>query len=110
MQEPNTLQVGSIVVAKRHTAVCDVGEVGVCYECYSIADRPGWSFIFQQGRYDGFSPDEVEMILHVTGQVCTAVADYQFLNVMRVTRDYQEGYFNPAFVMVTAAPMPPKPM
>lgn len=110
MQEQNTLQVGSIVVAKRHTAVCEIGEVGVCYECYSIADRPGWSFIFQQGRYDGFSPNEVDTMLHVTGQVCPAVTSYKFHNVARLSKDYEAGYFNSAFMMVPAAPMPPQPM
>jgi hypothetical protein len=89
--------VGSIAVAKRATGVCDVDEIGVCYEIYRIDWRPGYSFIFEQGRYDGFSPDEVEMMLDVTGDVCQVVADYEFTDVLQLCEDYCRGRFAPAF-------------
>jgi hypothetical protein len=88
--------VGSIVVAKRATGVCDVGEVGVCYEVYTLDNRPCYSFIFQSGRYDGFSPDEVATMLQVTGR-SDALAGYEFKNVQQLTRDYEAGVFAPAF-------------
>jgi hypothetical protein len=91
------LQVGSQVIARRATAVCDAGERGVCYEPDELAGRPGWSFIFQSGRYDGFSPDEVATFLEVTGEVCQDVADDQFKNVGRLCQDFQRGRFAPAF-------------
>ena len=37
--------VGTIAVAKRTTGVCTAGEVGVCYEVYTLDGRPGHSFI-----------------------------------------------------------------
>ena len=64
-----------LVIAKRTTGVCDVGERGVCDEAYTLPDgkgdrQPDWSFIFESGRHDGFSPDEVELILEITGELC----------------------------------------
>src|SRR5712691_7718706 len=75
------IQVGSLAIATRASGVCDVGERGVCYEVYALGGRPGYSFLFEQGRYDGFSPEDVAMFLSITGEICAAVADYQFINV-----------------------------
>jgi hypothetical protein len=91
------ISVGSIAIAKRATGVCDVGEVGVCYEVYTLDSRPGYSFIFESGRYDGFSPDEVETMLELTGLAGQAVAGYQFRNVMQLSLDYDRGLFDAAF-------------
>jgi hypothetical protein len=100
-----------VVVATRRTSVCDVGEPGVCYEVYELDGRPGYSFIFRSGRYDGFKPREVAMMLHVTGTVCPAVAGYQFCNVTRLARDFEAGLFAPAFPLVSApAPQGPRPL
>ena len=101
------LRVGSLVIAKRTTGVCDVGERGVCYEEYTLPDgkggqRPGWSFIFESGRHDGFSPDEVALILEITGDLCPDVADYEFRSVPRLMADFRRGRFAPAFPPVRA--------
>jgi hypothetical protein len=96
------LRVGSLVIAKRTTGVCDAGERGVCYEEYTLQGRPGWSFIFEKGRHDGFSPDEVELILELTGDLCPDVADYEFRSVLRLMADYRRGRFAPAFPPVRA--------
>ena len=98
---PN-LRVGSLVIARRTTGVCDAGERGVCYEEYTLPDgqggrRPGWSFLFESGRHDGFSPDEVELMLEITGDICREVADYEFQSVMRLMADFCRGRFAPAF-------------
>jgi len=73
----------------------------VCYEVYTLGGRPGYSFIFEKGRYDGFSPEDVDMFLNVTDSVCEKVADYQFTNVTRWLRDFRLGRFADAF--------PPRP-
>src|SRR3712207_272702 len=83
------LRVGSLVVAKRASGVCAAGEPGVCYERYRIGERPGWSIIFQPGHYDGFSPEEVALFLHLTGRVAPQVQSYRFINVGQLTRDYR---------------------
>ena len=91
------IQVGSLAIATRASDVCNVGERCVCYEVYALGGRPGCSFLFEQGRYDGFSPEDVAMFLTITGEVCAAVADYQFSNVVRLTRDWAQGRFAAAF-------------
>jgi len=93
------ISVGSIAVAKRSCSVCDAGEIGVCYELYELENRPGYSFIFESGRYDGFSPDDVALILDVTGRVCQAVAGYAFENVGKLAKDFSAGRFAAAFPM-----------
>ncbi|HYQ91900.1 MAG TPA: hypothetical protein VES89_07455 [Candidatus Competibacteraceae bacterium] len=104
------IQVGSRVIAKRASGVCDPGERGICYEVYELAGRPGWSFLFESGRYDGFSPEDVATFLEVTGDVCQAVAEYRFRNVWQLCRDFQDGRFNPGFhVKPTTPPDPDRP-
>jgi hypothetical protein len=91
------IQVGSLAIATHASGVCDVGERGVCYECYTLGGRPGYSFLFEQGRYDGFSPRDVALCLTMTGEVCAAVAAYQFTNVVQLARDVTRGRFAAAF-------------
>jgi hypothetical protein len=91
------LLAGSLVFAKRASGVCAAGERGVCYEVYQLNGRPGFGIIFQGGRYDGFSPADVEKFLDVTGRVCPEVADYRFTNVTQLARDFEQGRFAAAF-------------
>ena len=93
----NKIQVGTVAIAMRTSGVCDAGEIGVCYEVYELAGRPGYSFIFEGGRHDGFSPEDVEMFLHITGLVAPGVVGYEFHNVTRLLQDFQNGRFNDAF-------------
>jgi hypothetical protein len=64
---------------------------------YTLGDRPGWSFIFKSGRYDGFSPEEVNWTLEVTGEVCVEVTDYEFKSIIRLSEDFRRGRFAAAF-------------
>ncbi len=98
----NTIQLGSMVTATRDTGICAAGERGVCYEIYRLDGRAGYSFIFERGGYDGFSPDEVELMLEVSGDVCPQVADYQFSNVLRLQKDFHEGRFSDALHVAAA--------
>lgn len=91
------IEVGTIARAKKKSAICNVGEIGVCYEVYELSGRPGYSFIFENGGYDGFSPDDVEQFLEVTNEVISSIADYEFKNVTSLVRDYEQGRFDPAF-------------
>ena len=87
------IQVGSLAIATRASGVCDVGERGVCDDVYARGGRPGYSFLFEQGRSDGFSPEDVARFLTITGEVCAAVAEYQFTTVTRLQRDWAQGRF-----------------
>lgn len=93
----NCTQTGSIVRAKHDTPKWRKGEVAVCYEVYRIGVRPGFSFIFEGGFYDGFSPDELDTMLERTGEVCPEVADYEFTNVIKLDQDFKNGRFAPAW-------------
>jgi len=90
------LQAGSLVVAKKASGVCSLGERGVVYEAYELGNRPGWSVIFQSGRHDGFSPCDVDFFLDVTGDVAQELAGYAFENVTRLAADFARGRFEPA--------------
>jgi hypothetical protein len=92
-----TIRVGTLAAAKRDSGVCRAGERGVCYETYTLGGRPGYSFLFERGGYDGFSPEDVDAFLDVTDHVCPEVASYQFTNVVRLNRDFEAGRFAAAF-------------
>ncbi len=92
-----SVQLGTLAVATRATGICRAGELGVCYELYRIGDRPGASFIFERGGYDGFSPQEVELILEVTGVVFRSIETYSFTDVGQLLKDFLAGRFGEAF-------------
>ncbi len=94
-----SIQVGTLAVAKRDSGVCTEGEYGVCYEVYSIGDRPGYAFLFERGGFDGFSPRDVETFLEPLERVVPSVASYRFSNVGRLVRDYRAGRFAEALEM-----------
>ena len=58
------------------------------YEAYELETQPEWSVIFHSGRYDGFSPCDMNFFLRVTG--------YAFENVPRLAEDFNRGDFAPA--------------
>lgn len=71
----------------------DVGTVGVCYD---IIDTT-YCFIFPNGEYCGFSEDEVITFFDLEPyKHCVECADYEFKNVMQLSRDFDAGYFTPA--------------
>ena len=96
-----TIRVGTLAVAKRDSGVCKAGEYGVCYEVYTLEDRPGYSFIFEHGGFDGFSPYDVETFLEVFDLVAASVTSYTFTNVGRLVQDYRAGRFAEALEMQT---------
>ena len=97
---PAPLPAAPSIIAKHQSGVCDAGERGVCYE----------SFIFEQGRYDGFSPEDVGVFPTVTGAVCRTVTDYQFTSVTRLPRDFEQGRFAAAFPARQRGRFAPEPL
>jgi len=89
------MQIGSIVTLKVPMLGCEVGARGVAYECYILEDRLGLSFIFENGEYDGFSPDEQRDYLEEIGFDPT-MASYQFRSVMDLSDDFRRGRFDTA--------------
>jgi hypothetical protein len=97
MTDTPPIQVGTMVLARRRTGVCDPGEIGVCYEVYALGGRPGYGFLFEKGHADGFSPDDVRHFLLVTDEVCPSIATYTFTSVIGLQRDFKRARFQEAF-------------
>lgn len=87
--------VGLVVKAKRAIGSAKKGELGVCYERYSIDGRNGYSFIFENRFYDGFAPDEWAW-LEVVG-FSEDLSKYQFQNVNQLETDFLKGRFDIVF-------------
>lgn len=88
------LCVGSRVIARRQTAVCDVGELGLVYEVYERGHGSiGYSILFASGRHDGFSPDEMARMILTTDELEPSMTSYYFTNVIQLLRDYDRGRF-----------------
>lgn len=90
------LVVGDIVTLKESCLGNDEGAEGVVIQQYFIGDKPGVQVIFENGEYDGFSVDEQAMYLTRTGHEPT-LARYEFVNAMKLSRDFDEGRFNGVF-------------
>jgi len=89
------MRIGTVVKLKGGLLGNEAGAIGVAYERYDIG-HVGFSFIFENGEYDGFDLSERERFLDVVGH-CDAVSDYQFSNVIKLSRDFDSGYFTPVF-------------
>jgi len=79
---------GCIVKLKKNLLGNDVGAFGTCYESYQLGHSQGASFIFENGEYDGFSPDEQKEFLELVGQSEEA-KHYKFTNVMQLSADFR---------------------
>ncbi len=72
------------------------GTKGICYETYDIGQQGGASIIFENGKYDGFSPEEQKEILIPLG-FNEDLMNYKFQNVMKLSEDFEEGVFDLIF-------------
>ena len=86
------MKVGTIVKLKIPCLGNPVGTSGVCYEEYDLGEPGAGSVIFENGRYDGFSPEEQENFLDFVG-TSTEISNYQFTNVMKLSEDFESGFF-----------------
>lgn len=59
---------------------------------YGTSGRDGIQIIFPNGNYDGFSPHEQDMFLEFI-EDCKRYSDYEFKNVIQVSRDFKSGYW-----------------
>jgi len=88
--------VGTVVRLKVHCLGNPAGTLGVCYDKYELDGREGHAFIFENGNYDGFGPEEVNDCLEVL-TVHEQSTIYKFKNVMQLSRDFENGVFADAF-------------
>lgn len=92
------LIVGDVVMLNESLLGNEKGTKGCVYEEYDLGDGAAASVIFENGNYDGFSPDEQEEFLDFVGH-CEDCESYVFDNVMRLSRDFDKGFFNAAFTI-----------
>lgn len=93
-----SLFVGDVVISTVKELLGNPGGTkGVVYEEYDIGYGPGVSIIFTNGSYDGFSPEDQEKMVMRIGH-CSECEDYAFKNVSVLSKDFELGFFKPAFV------------
>jgi hypothetical protein len=86
------IKIGTTVKLKVDCLGNKPGTLGVCYEIYNIG-HVGYSIIFENGDYDGFSESDIELFLDVVG-FDEKISNYNFQNVMKVSNDFNNGYFD----------------
>ncbi len=97
--EKKIITVGTLVLLKMPFGENEKNTPGVCYNKYTIGKHVGYSIIFQDGDYCGFGVrKETKEWLEVIGY---CELKYEFTNVIQLTRDYEEGYFDTAFAKAT---------
>ncbi|MDX1605263.1 MAG: hypothetical protein R3202_03660 [Candidatus Competibacterales bacterium] len=99
---PTTLQVGSLVIARRDCAACRLGEAGFCYRYEQRDGGPRWSFIFEGGRQIDLDESGIAALLHPTGRCYWPLLDYCCDDNDQPGRDYRAGVFNRAFALAPA--------
>lgn len=86
--------VGTIIKLKRECLFNPKDTKGVCYEVYSRGKgEDGVSIIFENGQYDGFSPEEQKELLIPIG-ISENLLNYKFRNVGQLTEDFRKGVFD----------------
>lgn len=86
------MTVGDVVILRVPMLNEVLHAVGVVFNDYGT----GVQVIFEKGNYDGYDSDEQEMFLKKVGMDPTT-AVYNFKNVMQVSRDYDNGFWNHVF-------------
>lgn len=79
--------VGSVVRLKVELLGNPVGTFGICYNVYQLGEHQGSMFIFENGNYDGFSPEEQKSMIRLVGQ-SSELAGYKFTNVIQLINDF----------------------
>ena len=95
------LTVGDVVALNMPMLGCEIGTRGVVYETYEDFDNKnlkGASIIFENGNYDGFSVEEQGVFLVKENVFPYQKKPYEFSNVMKLTEDFIEGYWDQIFV------------
>ena len=90
------MKVGTIVRLETYCLNNPPNTLGVCYEVYNIG-HIGYSIIFENGDYDGFDEIELNTFEIETIGFSKEISNYKFTNVMKLSNDFDNGYFNDVF-------------
>lgn len=94
---PIPLFVGTVVQVAKASGVNAAGALAVVVEEYRLQAREGWFLLFEDGRHDGFSPDDCGVFGVTPVLVDTSIADYVFESSPRLVADFQAGRFASTF-------------
>jgi hypothetical protein len=91
------LQVGDVVTVGRACMGSPAGARAVVVERYELVEkgtrRPGWTLLFENRSFDGFSPTDCEAFeVRKVGHEA-ALAGYRFTNAARLHQDWYAGVF-----------------
>jgi hypothetical protein len=96
------LSPGTLIYAHGEAGVARPGEVGVCYEVYTLkgemSTQEGYSLIFEGGGYDGFSLFDLTLAVTPLEAHCLDVRSYAPTTVSELSLAYHQGRFQAAFV------------
>lgn len=74
------------------------GDSGFCYHIETISGRRTSFFIFENGRFDGFSDYEIKFFFHLyPNKFIPELAEYKFTNVIDLHNDFEKGIFDKSF-------------
>lgn len=90
------LNIGDLVKLKIACLGNKIGTLGVVFNEYPAfeGDGMGVQIIFKNGDYDGFSPEEQSEFFEIVSIDNYPYDSYEFNNVMHVSRDFSNGYWN----------------
>jgi hypothetical protein len=87
------MQVGDLVIVGRASGVNASLALGVVVEVYELDGRRGWTILFEDGRHDGFSPEDCALFEVTPIGHNADVASYVFTSAMRLYSDWHAGRF-----------------
>jgi len=96
------MKVGDVVTLNTEMLGCRPGTRGVVFNTYQDFDnssKEGVQVIFENGNYDGFSVTDQKLFLqdeYVT-YIPFFVREYKFENVMKVSQDFENGFWDEIF-------------
>lgn len=91
------MRIGTIVQLKINCLGNEIGAQGVCYSIDYSLGRASYGVIFENGNFDGFSPEDVELFLKEIG-FSSSIQYYQFTNVIKLSQDFDRGVFKSALL------------
>lgn len=88
------LPLGARVYARAESGICSKGSRGLVVEEYWLGERPGRTILFENGGYDGFSPDDIGHLVIAEGSIDSKLAHYCFQSVGRLSVEFHSGLFD----------------
>jgi len=96
LSEMGACMIGDCFILKVDCLGNKAGAMGYVFNEYKDFDDPtkiGVQIIFPNGNYDGFGWKEQQEFLKWIGR-SEKHSNYQFRNVMQVSRDFEQGYWS----------------